>query len=191
MRRIGDIGIWENAVPDELCAGLIDWFEDEYVMAKYRNEDSVTDTYKFLYDVTLRKMFAPILRDCGDEYFQLYGHSTWRKQCRPLTMKVQKTKPGEKGYQGIHWEQGEGILSAPRFAAWMAYLNDVPHESGARTVFPLQQRISFRPERGRMLIWPAAYTHPHHAFPALSGDTPKYIITGWFEYKIPELTPSK
>ena len=182
MDRVGDIGIWEKVVPDGLCDELIDFFENDMVDSKKRDEGSVTDSYMFLYDQPLRKKFAPILRDCGDEYFNFYGHDTWRKQCQAVTMKVQKTSPGEKGYQGLHWEQGEGILNAPRFGAWMAYLNDLPYEAGGRTIFPLQSRLGFRPEKGRMLIWPAAYTHPHHAYPALTGSTPKYIITGWFEY---------
>jgi len=185
LKRIGDIAIWENMVPDKLCDDLIDWFNDPDVLAKYRDRDAVTDTYKFLYDQTLRERFAPILRDCGDEYFDLYGHYTWRKQCQPVTMKVQKTKAEEKGYRGIHWEQGQGTLNAPRFGAWMAYLNDLPYDAGGRTIFPMQSKLGFRPEKGRLLIWPAAYTHPHHAYPAVTQD--KYIITGWFEYKLEDI----
>ena len=186
MKRIGDIGIWEKVVPDELCDDLIDWFNDENILAKKRDEAAVTDTYKFLYDQELRKRFAPILRDCGDEYFKHYGHSTWRKQCEAVTMKVQRTRPGQKGYQGLHWEQGMGQLNAPRFGAWMAYLNDVSYSGGGRTIFPLQSRLGFRPEKGRMLIWPAAYTHPHHAYPEVTED--KYVITGWFVYKLTDLS---
>ena len=60
-------------------------------------------------------------------------------------------------------------------------LNDIHPDHGGKTAFPLQG-MSFTPSRGTTLIWPAGYTHPHHAYPALTGDTPKYIITGWFEY---------
>lgn len=182
MRRHGDIGVWKNLVDPKLCDLLISFFENEWVLAKFRDDDRCEDTYKFLYDEPLRKQFTPYLRDCGDEYFKFYGHDTWRKQSMPISMKVQKTKPGQRGFQGIHWEQGQGLENACRYAAWMTYLNDIDPDHGGKTVFPLQG-MSLTPSRGTTVIWPAAYTHPHHAYPALTGETPKYIITGWFEYK--------
>ena len=176
MKRISDIGLWEGAVPQEVCQNMIDFFDDSN--PKPRDERAVKDEYIFLYDEMLRKQVAPFLRDCGDEYFGFYGHDTWRKQCAPITMKIQKAKAGE-GYVGIHWEQGAGQLNANRFAAWMIYLNTV--DRGGHTVFPLQSRKRFKPTQGDLLIWPAAYTHPHHSFPDL-GES-KYILTGWFSYK--------
>ena len=68
MKRIGDIGIWEEVVPDEFCDDLIDHF-DSVDTIKIRDEEAVHDSYLFLYDEELRKRFGPILRDCGDEYF--------------------------------------------------------------------------------------------------------------------------
>ena len=91
------------------------------------------------------------------------------------------TSPGEKGYQGIHGEQGTGAGNCNRFAAWMTYLNDIDDDAGAKTVFPLHN-IRLTPTRGTTVIWPAAYTHPHHSYPALTGERNKYIITGWFSY---------
>ena len=181
MRRHGDIGVWKNLVDEYLCESLIAFFDSEWIMPKKRDEDRCEDSYKFLYDEPLRKQYSRYLRDCGDEYFKFYGHDTWRKQSMPITMKVQKTMPGQKGFQGIHWEQGAGLENACRYAAWMTYLNDIEVEHGGKTAFPLQGS-SFTPTRGTTLIWPAGYTHPHHAYPALTGETPKYIITGWFEY---------
>ena len=178
MKRIGDIGLWENVVPEDLCNDLIQHFESSDTL-KTRDEEKCKDTYMFLYDGALRRKFGPILRDCGDEYFEFYGHNTWRKQCQPTTMKIQKAQAGG-GFTGIHWEQGAGQLNAPRFGAWMAYLNTV--EKGGCTAFPLQDRLMVKPTRGTMVIWPAAYTHPHHSFPDLGED--KYILTGWFQYQI-------
>ena len=181
MRRHSDIGIWKGLVSRELCDDLILFFDNEFVLPKKREEDRCEDSYKFMYDEPLRKRYSKYLRDCGDEYFKFYGHETWRKQSMPVTMKVQKTMPGQRGFQGIHWEQGQGLENACRYAAWMTYLNDINEECGGQTVFPLQG-MSLTPTRGTTVIWPAAYTHPHHAYPALTGETPKYIITGWFEY---------
>ena len=178
MRRHGDIGIWKNIVDQNLCRNLITFFEDS--QTKTRDSDRCTDSYMFLYDEELRKRYGIYLRDCGDEYFKFYGHDTWRKQSMKVTMKIQKTEPGQKGFSGLHWEQGAGLENACRYAAWMTYLNDVPVEAGGKTVFPLQG-ASFTPSEGTTMIWPAGYTHPHHAYPEVR--TTKYIITGWFEYR--------
>ena len=178
---MSDIRVWENLVDDHLCDQLINFFEMVSIPPKKRNEERCEDSYIFLYDEPLRKQYSKYLRDCGDEYFKFYGHDTWRKQTMPITMKIQKTNPGQKGFQGIHWEQGRGLENACRYAAWMTYLNDIDEGDGAKTVFPLQN-MSLTPTRGTTLIWPAAYTHPHHAYPALAGETPKYVITGWYEY---------
>ena len=183
MRRHGDIGVWKNLIDERVCRTIIAFFENEFPAAKIRDEERCEDSYKFLYDEPLRKQYSKFLRDCGDEYFEFYGHDTWRKQSMPVTMKIQKTIPGQKGFQGLHWEQGQGTQNASRYAAWMTYLNDIDEEDGGKTVFPLQG-MSLTPTRGTTVIWPAAYTHPHHAYPALTGSTPKYIITGWLEYKL-------
>lgn len=59
----------------------------------------------------------------------------------------------------------------------MIYLNTV--EKGGKTDFP-NQGLSVKPEAGKVVIWPAAYTHPHRSAPDL--DEWKYIVTGWFIY---------
>jgi hypothetical protein len=59
----------------------------------------------------------------------------------------------------------------------MVYLNDI--EDGGETEFLyLSKRV--KPVTGRVLLWPAGYTHTHRGNPPLK-DT-KYIITGWVEF---------
>lgn len=100
-------------------------------------------------------------------------------QCERLCCKVQKTPPGG-GFTDMHYEQGgnqgEG---ARRWGVWMLYLNDVTE--GGKTDFPVQE-LSVQPTAGTMVIWPAAYTHPHRSAPDLGQY--KYIVTGWFQYFI-------
>lgn len=89
--------------------------------------------------------------------------------------KVQKTFPGG-GYHIWHNEHCS-IESSTRIAVYMVYLNDV--QSGGETEFLYQsKRVS--PKAGRLLIWPAAYTHVHRGNPPLEGT--KYVMTGWIEY---------
>ena len=44
MKLIGDIGIWEKVVPNDICEDLIGWFDDPEVLAKTRDDRPVTDT---------------------------------------------------------------------------------------------------------------------------------------------------
>jgi hypothetical protein len=58
----------------------------------------------------------------------------------------------------------------------MMYLNDV--DDGGETEF-LYQSKRYKPVKGRVLIWPAGFTHVHRGNPPLSGE--KYIATSWLE----------
>ena len=54
------------------------------------------------------------------------------------------------------------------------YLNDI--EQGGETEFPMHG-LRIKPKTGRLIIWPAAYTHPHRGNPPYQR---KSYITGWF-----------
>jgi len=98
---------------------------------------------------------------------------------------MQKSSPNLIGYTGWHCERwpdklGEKENNADdirkinrRHAVWMIYLNDV---DGGCTDFKYQN-ISMQPEAGKLVIWPAYYTHVHRANPDIRSD--KYILTGW------------
>jgi hypothetical protein len=92
------------------------------------------------------------------------------------TCKIQKTQKGG-GYHIWHCEDG-GFMYRDRVLTWMLYLNDIPVENGGATDF-LHQKCSFQPTVGTMVMWPATYTHMHRGS-FLTGDTAKYIATGWF-----------
>ena len=95
------------------------------------------------------------------------GGSRWRI-CP--TYNIQKYDGEKEGYFTLHCEHAAGYPF--RMLVWMIFLNDA--ESG--TLFPYQNR-AVQPRTGRLVIWPAAWTHPH------KGVTPnqglKYIATGW------------
>ena len=86
---------------------------------------------------------------------------------------IQKYEEGQ-GYFTLHNEQDNENPS--RMLVWMLYLNDA--ECG--TEFPYQDKVTDA-KRGRLVLWPAAWTHPH------KGVTPnkglKYIATGWYCYE--------
>jgi hypothetical protein len=97
-------------------------------------------------------------------------------QRQNMVYKMQKTYAGG-GFCQWHYEQGREPGTVERYGVWMLYLNDVAN--GGRTDFPAQN-VSFAPECGTLVIWPAAYTHPHRGAPDLRQT--KYIVTGWFEH---------
>jgi hypothetical protein len=90
-------------------------------------------------------------------------------------VRVQKTDPGG-GFHNWHFENYDAITCS-RVASWMFYLNDVD-EGGETEFLYLHRRI--QPKTGRLVIWPASYTHTHRGNPPLSGS--KYIITSWLSY---------
>lgn len=91
-----------------------------------------------------------------------------------LVINIQKTSPGE-GFHNFHFENGSDYTSR-RILVSMLYLNDV--DDGGETEFLyLNKRI--KPEKGKVLIFPAGLTHTHRGNQPLN--TSKYIVTSWIE----------
>lgn len=91
------------------------------------------------------------------------------------TIKLQRTKPGE-GYHVWHSED-MARHECNRVTVFILYLNDID-EGGETEFLYLNKRI--KPEAGRLIIWPAGFTHTHRGNPPI-GDKDKYILTGWVE----------
>lgn len=89
--------------------------------------------------------------------------------------KLQRTKVGG-GYHVWHCEQSDSNTSA-RLMTFIVYLNDV--EDGGETEL-LYQHQRIKPKQGRLVLFPASYTHTHRGNPPLSNT--KYIMTGWVEF---------
>ncbi len=62
-----------------------------------------------------------------------------------------------------------------RIVTFLWYLNTI--EYGGTTDF-LNGEIKIKPEKGKLLLFPASWCYPHCGRTPLSDD--KYIITGWF-----------
>ena len=61
-----------------------------------------------------------------------------------------------------------------RILAFIWYLNTV--DEGGETEF-FNGRLKIKPEKGKLLIFPATWTYLHRGKMPISGD--KYILTGW------------
>jgi hypothetical protein len=88
--------------------------------------------------------------------------------------KIQKTEVGG-GYHIWHSEDGDpGTMR--RVLTFILYLNDV--DEGGETEF-LYYPKRVKAKQGRLILWPAGFTHTHRGNPPLSNT--KYIMTGWVE----------
>ena len=182
------IEVYPNAFPKEYCETIIKRFEDMVEMGQHLTQNSMMknqddriffdwafhsqqnysvdpDLCSFFYK-TLNKYYI-------EQYFEKYQSLSFCFQHTPKGMSVQRTGP-RQGYHAWHCENADQS-SANRILAYTLYLNDI--EEGGETEF-LYQGLKIKPETGKLIIWPAYFTHPHRGNPIYKGY--KYIITGWY-----------
>jgi hypothetical protein len=185
------IGIYDNFLPKEFCEELIDDFERISQMgltiSRFKSENaprtSKDDTALFQFEtpmgVCTGEKYSKFLDKFWGTAYQAYAQefSTLKNidNHSIFSIKIQKTKIGG-GYHNWHCESSDRGSSS-RVAVFIAYLNDV--DEGGETEF-LYQHMRVKPETGKLVIFPAGYTHTHRGNPPLSND--KYIITGWIEF---------
>lgn len=187
------IGSYTDVFPDGFCNHLISEFErirqkgwcgnrqDTENASKTRKDDE-------FYFLNLKNhVLSPFNGECSTELFfeglqRCYDHYVSEYDIlkdlnlKCTSVKMQKTSPGG-GYHIWHSEQGNGD-SANRVLTYILYLNTLDEDSAGETEF-LYQRLRIPPQENCMVLWPAAFTHPHRGN-AVYGDKPKYIVTGWF-----------
>jgi predicted 2-oxoglutarate/Fe(II)-dependent dioxygenase YbiX len=171
-----------NALPPSFCDEVIARFEanpEQHYQGRIgqlREEDTrvkkTTDLvvsnkpeWKDVDDMLFRSL-AAALREFRETYPYFKG------PFKDMGYQVQRYRPGE--YYHWHIDGGSHELSQRQLVA-LWYLNDVP-EPGGETEF-LYQRISVRPERGTLVLFPPFWTHEHRAAPVRQGT--KYIATTW------------
>jgi hypothetical protein len=184
------IGTYKNVVDKKFCDDLIQFFEnsiDREDLNYYTGEQQYGGPF-IRKDFSLNLESAPetkwsqhindVLFKCLDEYKNVFFVC---KQVHNLDytntyVKMQRTPP-RGGYHVWHCEVNS-IAGVDRVLAWILYLNDVPYGEG-ETEF-LWQGIRIQPEVGKLVIWPAQFTHTHRGNPIYN--CTKYIATGWIEY---------
>jgi hypothetical protein len=104
-----------------------------------------------------------------NEYLNRHDFTAWQIQ-----------KYDYKDHGGYHYFhiENSGVTSMRRVMAYILYLNDV--KEGGETEF-LHQALRVKPETGKLVIFPAYFTHVHRGNPIISKED-KYIMTGWMEY---------
>ena len=180
------IGSYHNVVDSEFCQSVIKAFDYYHDVGTAWCEDEQFSSGmagRFGWALDLSDMgpvmkgspnqeLNEVLYDCLDEYTKTFG-TLQRSGFYSTHQKVQKT-PAGGGYHVWH-DENTGITFAQRSMVWMLYLND--DYKGGETEF-LYYKKRVQPERGKLIIWPAHFTHVHRGGLVLEGM--KYVITGWF-----------
>ena len=193
--KIGDdfVGIFDGVFPEEYCQHWIDHFDKVDVAGmsysrvqgmgrpSHVNKDQSIDypncsiyTNEEL-RVECKDFDTGFWKACYPLYAEKYSILQNSDPHKIYTIKVQKTVPGG-GYHVWHTEDNTS-LHRDRLLVFILYLNDVK-EGGETEFLYLHKRV--KPKTGRLLIWPAGFTHTHRGNPPLKGS--KYIITGWVEF---------
>lgn len=186
------IRYYDNAFSEQYCSQLINLFEwclennrtfdrgNESSLIKKDNGillNELSITYNFDSISTYIRHFNTVFWDeCYSLYVKDFTELASYRRVTVNSYKIQKTMPSE----GYHiWHSEHGCMDfANRFAVWILYLNTILPEDGGETEF-LYQRKRVSPKTGRLVIWPAGFSHAHRGNPPLNGA--KYIMTGWIE----------
>jgi hypothetical protein len=138
-------------------------------------KDSIDVTfYNMSNNETIKKYFSELTK-CLLQYVDKYKLGKLHTYDGNL---IQYYPPGG-GFKKWHCERYVGYVPgqfiAQRGLVYMTYLNNVTDKG--ETEF-LYQKIKFKPEIGKTLIWPTDFTHLHRGIPSPTQE--KYIATGWF-----------
>lgn len=187
------IGIFDNYFDKSYCNQLIKYFEMRQGYYQQRNDvrykdESLVFNHEFELEANasfnLDPIEAPKLfekfqsifwKECYETYLEAHPYSREIPKLLVSSLKIQKTDPSG-GYHVFHFESG-GILTSKRMMFVIMYLNDI--NDGGETEF-LYQKQRVEAKAGRVVIAPAAYTHPHRGNPPLKES--KYILTTWVEF---------
>jgi hypothetical protein len=184
------IGSYKNALSEDECKTIIQYFED----SKEKSPGEVFDlkSMKPAVDKSRKDSMDLIVPWWKEDIYSTYllekallkYSQKYREEytgCDKISpwgpdnyYHIQKYLPNQ-GYHEVHCESGE--KGTPTVLAWMFYLNTVTDGGGTR--FPSYD-LDVNAEEGKLLIWPAYFTHIHHGI--VSKTQTKYIATGWFTY---------
>lgn len=185
--------MFDGFIPMELCDRYIKYFDEReqtgFTSDRWtsQNQKSIImedkqlflTNGKFLTDVDANPISQEFLKIFWEELYLAYAKKFSTLSNFDLhkiyNLKIQKTEPSQ-GYHVWHCENSTRAY-CNRVLVLIMYLNDV--EEGGETEFLYaKRRVNAR--KGRVVIFPAGFTHTHRGNPPLSGS--KYILTGWLEF---------
>jgi hypothetical protein len=190
--KIADaIYVYENAMSDELCDGIWDFYYTNIDKAQQgmtsgghhpstkktldfvNNEDTFNGELRDRYIEFDRQIYSS-MREIVSMYREVYD---WLNTCNNLIDTGYLWQGYKKG-EGFYKEHIDGEAWSPhvreRVLAIVAYVNTV--EEGGETYFR-HQDVSIKPVKGSVAIFPTHWTYPHQAMVPLSSD--KLILSSF------------
>jgi len=188
------IGVYDNVISEERCDLICRYFDklyenkDEHRYQYGGGEPGKRELGRFDHQIFLDLDNNPVsdaIMNCLSNCWELYRKKYWVVDHICIDMKFEEIKlqktPPRGGFHDWHCEVNDlGVVD--RCIVWMLYLNDIPEGEG-ETEF-LWQGLRIQPKAGRMVIWPAFYSHTHRGNTVYSKN--KYIATGWGNYYYPD-----
>lgn len=176
------IGIFDTDIDPSVFIDYFNYMKSSKLYAhrsESRRNDEVTGHSFFLTlknhgSVEFADLYNETIGRCLEIYEEQYKHIKQYEDFQQHYINIQRTLPGQ-GYHSWHCENS-GQCNSRRILATMLYLND--DFEGGETEFLYQSR-RITPKTGRVVIWPAGWTHVHRGNPPLSGE--KFIATSWLE----------
>ena len=178
------ISVYDNSFTSDECEeyiNLIDHYILNGVITKedrsYHNTDHFSlnfnndVSYNILSGDNLSMEFLPKIKDFVDEYLKKFS-VLGQEKLLIYDTKAKKIPVGG-GFHNWHYEN-TGLQVSARKLVIQLYLNTI--EEGGETEFLyINKRI--KAEQGRLIIFPAAFTHTHRGNPPIGKD--KYIVSTW------------
>lgn len=173
------IRIFEDALPVELCQAIIDRFERDARVAPDPQPDYSTRHYLNISTckdwLALNAAVCQRVNDLTGRYFRRKGrlaraaHDEWSDD----GYVVSRYDVGDTCIMHVDGQCAVAPQNGLRLATLLFYLNDVPR--GGETSFPVQE-TKIAPRRGRAVMFPVGFTHPHEV---LKARTKRYILQTW------------
>jgi len=179
------IGVYDDVISQDQCKEIIERMEqfqnNGYGETRPNPEHIRSD--KALFD-HIDPFLSEKNRDAVMSALWQKGYDSYANQYSILNdcdkhsiqdIKGQITNSG----QGYHiWHSEVMGTHLHRLLVYILYLNDI--DEGGETEF-LYYKKRIEPKAGRLLIFPAYFTHAHRGNTNLS-DENKYILTGWYNF---------
>ena len=154
---------------------------DQKQVTKYNRSKAKQDDFWFYVEMfgTFPKDLVNMMGDCLKEgiakYCEKYPHANTNNFMNSPRFKYHIVGQGQ-GYHVYHQEWGPSPNKRDTILAW--HLSLTSHENEGELEF-LYYGKKVIPKAGRLLIWPAYFTHTHKGH-IIKKNTQKHYTTGWF-----------
>ena len=181
-----------NNLSDEMCEQMIKRFEEDHRKRRGTTADANPETlvkksmdlqltglecWKDI-DEYLHKQLNEGVNKYKEHLMKKIGSVDWvNYRLEDTGYQIQKTTKGQ--YYSWHYD---AWLEDKRIFTFLWYLNDIdPVIDGGGTAFhpTISGGKVVKPERGKLILFPATWTYLHMGLPLITEEKNKYICTGW------------